>query len=55
MQFADSAGNIAAGALIQRNTFYFSIFLEVEACFMLQANANTYVTLFERVICPPFV
>jgi len=27
MQFADSAGNIAAGALIQSNTFSFSIFI----------------------------
>jgi hypothetical protein len=27
-------------------------FLEVEVCFMSQAHANTYVTLFERVPCP---
>jgi hypothetical protein len=26
MQFADSAGNIAAGALIQTNTLYYCIF-----------------------------
>ena len=44
MQFADSAGNIAAGALIQTHTLYYCIFrnfhlfldtfLEVEDCFM---------------------
>ncbi len=62
MQFADSAGNIAAGALTQTNTLYYGIFWifllfserfwEVEDCFMLQPHANTYVTLFERVTCP---
>jgi hypothetical protein len=36
MQLADSAGNIAANALIQTNTIH----------------ANTYVTLFEMVTCP---
>jgi hypothetical protein len=50
MQFADSAGNIAAGALNQTNTFSFCIFrIFLVSC---NAHANTDVTLFVRVNCP---
>ncbi len=62
MQFADSAGNIAAGALIQTKALYCifwifrllsEIFLEVDDCFKYQALANSYITLFERVTVLP--
>ncbi len=62
---ADSAGNIAAGALIQTNTLYYCIFwiflqfserfLEVEDCFVWQAHTNNEITLFEIGYMSPFV
>ncbi len=50
MQFADSAGNIAAGSLIQTNTFSFCIFRifllfsERGKELLCNAHANTDVT-----------
>ncbi len=57
MQFADSADNIAAGALIQTNTFSFCIFrifllFSERGKELFHVYANTDVTLFERVTCP---
>jgi hypothetical protein len=53
MQFADYAGKIAAGALIQTNTISFGTVrtflhfsdtcLNVKDCFIKQANENTHV------------
>jgi hypothetical protein len=63
MQFADSAGNIAAGALIQTSTLFVYIFrtyllfserflIKVKDCVMSQARVNIYVSFFESVTCP---
>jgi hypothetical protein len=62
MQLEDSAGNIAAIALLQTSTLSFCTFrsfllfserfLKVEDCIVQQVYATTLATLFKRVTCP---
>ncbi len=57
MQYADSASNIAARALIQIKTLYYCNILNFSSIFrkiltMFQTHADTYVTLFENVTSP---
>jgi hypothetical protein len=58
MQFADSAGNIAAGALIQTNTLFSSVLTDIligRGLFHVTGSSKHFCYIIWKGYLPPFV